>query len=86
MSAQAQALVRSASNAGKKVLDNPQLKQAVEQATVAGHQAQGLANSHYEALLKRNGHYILGNGPGFFVNKRNLPKVAFFTALAEYAP
>ena len=86
MSAQAQRLVRSASDAGKKVLENPQVKQAVEQATVAGHQANRLANSHYAALMKKNSHYILGHGPNFFVTKQNIHKVAFFTALAEYAP
>lgn len=86
MSAQAQALVRSASNAGKQVLANPQIKQAVEQATVAGHQAKGFVSSHYEALMRQNRHYVLGNGPSFFVSKQNIHKVAFFTALAECGP
>lgn len=86
MAAQAQALVRSASKAGKQVLEHPQLKQAVEQATEQSQKAQGLISTHYSALLKNNRQYILGSGPGFFVTKGNLHKVAFYTALAEYEP
>jgi hypothetical protein len=86
MAAQAQALVRSASNASKQLLSNPQVKQAVELATTYGQKAQGLVTSQSEEFMNKNRQYVLGQGPGFFVTKQNIYKVAFFTALAEYVP
>lgn len=80
-------VAKGASLSAGSVLDraasHPQVQQVVQQAKAASDVATAHVDHHYQGVLRKNSHYVLGSGPSFFVNKNNVWRYALFTTLAE---